>query len=73
MNKPKKNRSAYYYFCENYTPIIEKKYYGIDNHNKMKILARLWDTMHDYEKQPYLDLAIDDKKRYEFELSLQSS
>jgi hypothetical protein len=39
----------------------------------MKILAHLWNTMYDYEKQPYLDLASDDKKRYEFELSLQSS
>ena len=65
--KPKRNKSAYYYFCEYMKPKIINKYQDAP---VQLILAELWKTLPEYEKKIYLDMAADDKKRYEFELSL---
>jgi hypothetical protein len=69
MNKPKLNKSAYYYFCHHMKPIVCAKFNNIHDQDAMRILKCLWEKLEKYEKQVYIDMADDDKKRYEFETS----
>ena len=81
-NKPKRARSAYFYFCDDERSDVIKKHRttakkkekkGGDGKINMgdvaKEVAGIWKTVTEESKQKYLDLAEKDKQRYVVEMS----
>lgn len=70
-NLPKKNKSAYLYFCEAERGNVKKKYPEISNKEIISKLAELWNKIKDDENKIkiFKDLAIEDKERYNQEMS----
>jgi hypothetical protein len=70
--KPKRSKSAYFFFCDDErTPIIKKhkkKHKKINMGNVAKELAVLWKAIED--KSKYTSLADVDKKRYVEQMSI---
>jgi len=72
-NKPKKCKSCYIYFCEDYRKIIEEKYPNISNKELMTQIGLEWTevkTNRKDELKKYEDLAAEDKERYMSEMDI---
>ncbi|XP_005153763.2 transcription factor A, mitochondrial [Melopsittacus undulatus] len=66
LGKPKKTRSAFNIFVSEKFKASE----GISSTAKMKQLYDTWQKLSSSQKQPYMQLAEDDKVRYENEMKL---
>ncbi|XP_032837462.2 transcription factor A, mitochondrial [Tyto alba] len=66
LGKPKKPRSSFNIFVSEHFQETE----GISAVAKMKQLFEAWRKLSDSQKQPYMQLAEDDKVRYENEMQL---
>ena len=67
--RPKKPLSAYIYFSQEYREKLKEQHPDWSSHEIMKHVSGKWAHMDKHEKQPYNDLAADDKARYDKQLS----
>jgi hypothetical protein len=68
-NMPKKPLSAYIYFSQEIREVIKRENPKMPVVSIMKEVSNRWSAMNKEEKEKYVTLAKDDKKRYEKELS----
>ena len=65
---PKKNKSAYMFFCDEQRPIIKEENPDIKSKEIMSVLAERWNALKNGddtdELQRYFDMASEDKERY---------
>lgn len=66
-NAPKKAKSGYILFCNDYREKIKEKNPGISAKHVIQELGKLWQNASDDKKKQYNDLADKDKKRYAVE------
>jgi len=67
--KPKKNKSAYLFFCEEMRPILKKKYPEFENKDILRNLGLEWEKIKNTKKFfKYQKFADNDKERYVKEL-----
>lgn len=72
-DKPKKCKSNYIYFCEDYRKIIEEKYPNISKKDIMSKLGIEWKEIKENNKEEfdkYQKLADEDKERYMREMEV---
>lgn len=65
---PKRTRSAYIYFCTEKRGEVKKSKPSISNTDILSELGKMWKTLNDKKKKPFIDMANKDKKRYEEEM-----
>ena len=70
-NLPKKNKSAYLYFCEAERENVKRKHPELSNKEIITKLGELWSKIKNDEKKikVFKDLALEDKERYNQEMS----
>lgn len=66
-NKPKRGKSAYIFFCSDRRPYIKEENPQLNTKEITSILGKQWKSLSNDEKQPFLELAEEDKQRYEKE------
>jgi len=64
-NAPKRNKSAYMFFCEHHRGEVKDKHPDMKMTDISKELANMWKSCPAEEKKRMDKLANDDKKRYE--------
>ena len=67
MNLPKRNRTAYIFFCSDYRKKIQKKHPGLKPSEITKLLGKKWKTYHN--KALYTQKQQEDLQRYKEEMS----
>ena len=67
--KPKRGLSAYMFFCTEKRPEVMKKYPDLKFGEVGKKLGEMWKELSDAKKEPFKQKAIEDKERYEKEMS----
>ena len=76
-NRPKRARTAYLYYCNDKRPGImkkmRKKKEKINVGAIQKELGKIWGTMSDADKAPYMKLSEADKERYKEEMEVYNS
>lgn len=65
---PKRARSAYIYFCTEKREEVKKSNPSISNTEILSELGKMWKSLTDKKKKPFVDMANKDKKRYEEEM-----
>jgi hypothetical protein len=68
-NAPKRPRSAYILFSNDKRTEVREANPDMKMPDVAKELGNMWKTLNDRKKQPYLDRAAEDKKRYEAEMA----
>ena len=72
-NKPKRAKTAFMYYCEEYRPALldkeKKKGQKINIGNIAKQLGKSWKKLKDGDKGKWNALALADKERYEKEIA----
>lgn len=63
-NAPKKPMSAFFCFQKSRRPHITKEHPEYNNQEIIKAMTAEWKTFNDKDKEPYNQLAVEDKKRY---------
>jgi len=66
--RPKKPLSAYIYFSQEYRENLKEEHPEWSSHEIMKHVSAKWAHMDKDEKQPYNDMAAEDKARYDKQL-----
>lgn len=61
---PKKNKSAYLFFCEDKRPEVKDAFPDMKGTEVMSELGRLWKELSDEEKEQYNEQAAEDKEKY---------
>jgi hypothetical protein len=69
-NAPKRARNGYMFYNTDHRARVTKDNPTITGKEIVKLLAKEWKQLSDKEKQPYLDKAQKDSKRYEEEKAL---
>ncbi|KAJ2159108.1 Non-histone chromosomal protein 6 [Coemansia sp. RSA 552] len=64
---PKRALSAYMFFSQDKRNSVKEENPDIAFGDIGKVLGKMWREMDDSEKQPYVEKAAEDKKRYEAE------
>ena len=70
--KPKRGRSAYIFYCQDYRPVIKQEMGDAKATEVTKELGRRWTTVHEAggdEYDKYVKLAEEDKARYASEMA----
>ena len=64
--QPKKNKTAYIYFCQTAKPLVQKKYSELTKSEIVKMVISLWTKIKTdkIKLQKYVDMANADKERY---------
>lgn len=67
-DKPKKPLSAYIYFSQEFREIIRSKFPFLTVAQIMKAVSNRWQTLTKEQKQPFEQIANEDKQRYDKEV-----
>ena len=69
---PKKNKTAYVFFCQAIKPVIKEKRSQLSKSEIVKLAIRLWKKikMNKIKLQKYIDMATEDKARYIEEMKI---
>ena len=67
-NAPKKPKTSYMYFCDDFRKDITEKNPDLKMGGISKELGKIWNGYSDDDKEKYNELAKKDKNRYEDEL-----
>lgn len=71
-NKPKRPKSAYFFFCDDKRPALlekaKKKHAKVNIAEVSQELSKLWKACSESRRQKYVKLNEADKKRYESEM-----
>lgn len=62
---PQRNLSAYLFFCKDQRPTILKDNPGIKPNQVMTLFGKKWRPLSEEEKAPFIEMAQQDKTRYE--------
>ena len=65
---PKRGRSAYIFFCVEKREEVKKKNPKISNTEILSEMGKMWKSLSEKKKKPYVEMAEADKKRYEEEM-----
>nr|AAR08136.1 high mobility group box protein HMGB2 [Suberites domuncula] len=68
--KPKRSLTAFLFFCSEERPKMKEKNPGSSVGDLAKLLGAKWKGMSEDDKQPFSDMAQDDKDRYNDEMAL---
>jgi len=66
--KPKRTRSPYSYFVKEHMPTYTSQHPDITIGERMAMVAEKWAALSESQKQPYIDMNNQDKKRRETEV-----
>lgn len=69
VNAPKRGKSSYIFFCMDSREKIQTKNPDMSAKDIIKELGNAWRTLNDTQKEKYVKLAENDKKRYTGEIS----
>jgi structure-specific recognition protein 1 len=64
---PKKAISAYFFYIKERRDSITKELPNLNNKEIVKKMSEEWNALRDDKKKPYVQKALEDKKRYEKE------
>ena len=64
----KKNVNSWIHFCNEKRPELTAE--GVTGKTAMSRLSTTWQALDEEGKQPYIDMAVDDKRRYESEANI---
>ena len=64
---PKKAISAYFFYIKERRDSITKELPNLNNKEIVKKMSEEWNVLSDDKKKPYVQKALEDKKRYEKE------
>ena len=70
---PKRAMTAFIFYTMNRRPILKKERPELDNKQIVSEMGSEWNKLKEKEKKKYIDMAIEDKKRYEKEKAAYDS
>lgn len=63
-NRPKRNKSAYLFFCDEERPKVRESQPGLAMTEVAKVLGGFWSSLDEIRKEKFTKLAAEDKARY---------